>query len=100
MKPLAFLAVAALIAAPAAAVAQTTTITDRPGIIGTDGKKTRTADGRLCKTMVKLGSRLPTKKVCKTKEQWDAQEAASKGELDELTRRNGTVNKIAGAEGG
>ena len=70
--------------APSLALAQVSTITDKPGIYNTDGKKTVAADGR----------------ICKTEAEWAAQTAATKDQLDELARRNGAVNKIAGAEGG
>jgi hypothetical protein len=93
-------AIAALVPASAPALAQVRTITDKPGIVGTDGKKVQIADGRWCKTLVVTGSRLPTKKVCKTEEEWEAQAQASRDKLDDFTRLNNTTNKIAGAEGG
>ncbi|MBX3479370.1 MAG: hypothetical protein KF842_03150 [Caulobacter sp.] len=100
MKASIALLTAAALLAPAASFAQVATITDKPGIVGSDGKMTRAKDGRLCKTMVITGSRLPTKKVCKTQEEWDLQAAASKDELDELMRRNGSNNRIENASGG
>jgi hypothetical protein len=104
MKSLLTLAVLAAALTPALApnlaLAQVSTITDKPASYNTDGKRTVAADGRICKTLVITGSRLPTKKVCKTEAEWAAQTAATKDQLDELARRNGAVNKIAGAEGG
>jgi hypothetical protein len=100
MKSLFTLAVLAAALTPVMALAQVTTITEKAGVYATDGRKTLGADGRICKTLVITGSRLPTKKICKTEEEWAAQTAASKEQLDELSRRNGSVNKVGGAEGG
>lgn len=65
-------------------------------IITRDGKASVNKDGKICKSMVKTGSRLPTAKVCKTPEEWEQQREMSKDELDELSRRNLSVNRIAG----
>lgn len=100
MKTAITLLAAAALLTPAVSFAQVATITDKPGIVGSDGKMVRAKDGRLCKTMVVTGSRLPTRKVCKTEEEWEAQANASKGELDELLRRNGSNNRIENATGG
>jgi hypothetical protein len=86
--------------APGAALAQVNTITAKPGTVGSDGRKVKDKDGRLCKVLVITGSRMPTRKVCKTAEEWDRQAADAKRELETQIRLNSTVNKIAGAAGG
>ncbi len=99
MKLAVVIAAALALAAPATALAQVSTITDK-GRVGADGRKSIDKDGRICKVLVITGSRLPTKKVCKTQEEWDRQREMSKDELDELSRRNGSNNRIEGAAGG
>ncbi len=99
MKLAVVIAAALALAAPATALAQVSTITDK-GRVGTDGRKSIDKDGRIRKVLVITGSRLPTKKVCKTQEEWDRQREMSKDELDELSRRNGSNNRIEGAAGG
>ena len=49
---------------------------------------------------VVTGSRMPTKKVCKTAEEWDRQAAEARRELETQIRLNSTVNKIQNAGGG
>ena len=39
------------------------------------------ADKKVCKTITFTGSRLPGKKVCKTKEEWDAEAALVQEDL-------------------
>lgn len=39
------------------------------------------ADKKVCKTVTITGSRLPGKKVCKTKEEWDAEAALVQEDL-------------------
>jgi len=99
MKLTLVLAATAALMVPATGMAQVSTIADKAGP-NTDGRKSISKDGKVCKSLVITGSRLPTKKVCKTQAEWDAQQAASKDELDELTRRNGANNRIEGATGG
>lgn len=101
MKLALALAVSAALTIPATgALAQVNTITAKPGTVGSDGRKVKDKDGRLCKVLVVTGSRMPTKKVCKTAEEWDLQAADAKRELETQIRLNSTVNKIQNAGGG
>ncbi|WGM40593.1 hypothetical protein [Caulobacter sp. NIBR1757] len=100
MKRLIAGACALALLAPTAALAQVQTITAKPGTVGSDGRKVKDKDGRLCKVLVVTGSRMPTKKVCKTAEEWDRQSDDAKRELEMQIRLNSTVNKIQNASGG
>ncbi|MDB5471918.1 MAG: hypothetical protein JWR84_3478 [Caulobacter sp.] len=93
------IAVLALLA-PTAVLAQVNTITAKPGTVGSDGRKVKDKDGKLCKVLVITGSRLPTKKICRTAEEWDRQSRDAKSELETQIRLNSTVNKILNAGGG
>ena len=97
---IALAASAALLVSAGAAAAQVQTITAKPGTVGSDGRKVKDKDGRLCKVLVVTGSRMPTRKVCKTAEEWDRQAADAKRELETQIRLNSTVNKIQNAGGG
>jgi hypothetical protein len=94
------LVTAAALMLPITAQAQVATITAKPGTVGSDGRKVKDKDGRLCKVLVITGSRMPTKKVCKTAEEWDRQADDAKRELETQIRLNSTVNKIQNAGGG
>jgi hypothetical protein len=94
------LATAAVLMLPVAAEAQVNTITAKPGTVGSDGRKVREKDGRICKVLVITGSRMPTKKVCRTPEEWDRQSSDAKSELETQIRLNSTVNRIQNAGGG
>ncbi len=94
------LATVAALMLPTAALAQVNTITAKPGTVGSDGRKVKDKDGRYCKVLVVTGSRMPTKKVCRTKEEWDAQSDEAKAELEMQIRLNSTVNRIQNAGGG
>lgn len=91
---------AALLVSAGAASAQVQTITAKPGTVGSDGRKVKDKDGNICKVMVVTGSRMPKAKVCKTAAQWEKQSAEARRELELQLRRNGTTNKVGGAEGG
>lgn len=98
MKRFVIAVACAALAVPALALAQTT-ITDKPGIVGTDGKKVTLANGRICQSRVKLGSRLPTAKVCKTKAEWDKEAANAKEQLEDIQAMGGARNCILGSKG-
>jgi hypothetical protein len=102
MKRLVLAAATLALVLPTGAVAlaqPVSTISDKAGV-GHDGRKFKDKDGRLCKRMVITGSRMPQKKVCKTAEEWRAQEDEAKNELNDQLRRNGTTNKVGGVAGG
>ena len=101
MKPVLALAVSAALTIPATgALAQVQTITAKPGTVGSDGRKVKEKDGRICRVLVITGSRMPKNKVCKTAEQWQQQEYDAKYELDTQIRLNSTMNRIPNAGGG
>jgi hypothetical protein len=89
------LSAALLIPAGAVLAQPVSVITDKAGI-GHDGRKFKDKDGRFCKRMVITGSRMPQKKVCKTAEEWERQEAEAKKELRDQILRNQTTNCIGG----
>lgn len=85
---------------PIAAQAQVNTIAPKAGTVGSDGRKVKDKDGRLCKVLVITGSRMPTKKVCKTAEEWDRQSDEARRELELQIRLNSTNNRIPNTGGG
>jgi hypothetical protein len=93
------IAVAALMLAsgPGLAMGQVTTITQGPGPSLKTAHKTVLSDGRICRSQMKTGSRLPSLKVCRTPAEWDALEASAKEELDNILRRSGAVNQVTGS---
>ena len=91
---------ASLMIPAGAALAQVNTITAKPGTVGSDGRMVKDKDGRLCKVLVITGSRMPTRKVCKTAKEWDRQADDAKRELEMQIRLNSTVNRIQNAGGG
>ena len=101
MKPvLAMSASDALMIPATGALAQVQTITAKPGPVGSDGRKVKEKDGRICRVLVVTGSRMPKNKVCKSAEQWAQQERDAKYELDTQIRLNSTMNRIPNTGGG
>lgn len=73
-------------------------------ITASDGPPTPTRtsvnkDGKICKILVVTGSRVPQRKICLTKAEWDAKSAGAKEGLDNLTR-NGLSRNCVGQPGG
>lgn len=96
IKPLiAALALSALLGSPAMAQpVNTITASDGPP------KPTQTSvnkDGKICKTLVVTGSRVPQQKICLTKAEWDAKaDGSAKEALDGILRNSLTNNRIPG----
>jgi hypothetical protein len=87
----------AILASPAAALAQPTPVS---GVTVEAAKtqkasaKASAADQVVCKRVVPVGSRMPGKKICLTQGQWAAQTATAKEELDTLTRKGLAANQV------
>lgn len=75
---------AALLLAPAAALAQTTTVA--PVAVETN-KKVDEKSRVVCKRIAPTGSRTPGKKICRTAGEWADEEKMAKETLDDTTRR-------------
>ncbi|MDB5471919.1 MAG: hypothetical protein JWR84_3479 [Caulobacter sp.] len=91
------LATAAALTLPMTAQAQVNTITASPG--AKIEQKSMRSDGTICKSRTVLGSRLPTKKVCRTPAQWAAEEKHAKDELEKI-QHNGAVRNCVVGPGG
>ncbi|WGM40592.1 hypothetical protein [Caulobacter sp. NIBR1757] len=88
---------AAALMLPLAAQAQVNTITASPKAKAE--QKSMRSDGTLCKSRTVLGSRLPTRKVCRTPEQWAAEEKHAKEELEKIQHNGAMRNCIIGPNG-
>lgn len=99
MLKLSFAALAACTLLASAAVAQpvnTITDSDAPPAATTTSK---TKDGKICKSLVITGSRVPTQRICKTKEEWDTYSVGAREGLDALQRNGLTRNCVAQGNG-
>lgn len=59
------------------------------------GRTTVRADGKICKSDIKSGSRLPGRKICLTQAEWDFQAKTARESIDDISRRslaNPTIN--------
>ncbi len=56
-------------------------------------------DGKVCKTLVVTGSRVPQQKICLTREQWAAKSEGAREGLDAL-QRSGLTRNCIGQPGG
>lgn len=56
-------------------------------------------DGKICKVLVVTGSRVPTQKICLTKDEWAAKSEGAREGLDAMTR-NGLTRNCVGQPGG
>jgi hypothetical protein len=91
------LATAAVLMLPIAAQAQVNTITASPG--AKLEQKSRKSDGTICKSRTVLGSRLPTKKVCRTPKEWAAEAQHAKEELEKIQHNGAVRNCVIGPNG-
>ena len=87
MKISAYLVITVALLAPSVAPAQTAPAMDPAGAPGASGPRKTKSDVIICKTYTPLGSRLGGKKICGTKEQFEAGARRSKEWMDDITVR-------------